>query len=167
MSRKSLPLVAVLALLIGCAASTASAQNYAVPGGTAYTTDGDCGDPSNPCSLSGAVEDATDGGASGNTVFAQLPFAGGVATFFEDLKGTSIIDDLVTFDTYLDDGGPTTGIDGIVEIDGDVTIDEDEVLTLVGNLALHLVRVPMLLEMRDNAEIDGDGVLVFKGGVGE
>ena len=44
-TRKRFILVFVLTVLITGVASTASAQNYAAPGGIAYAVDGDCGDP--------------------------------------------------------------------------------------------------------------------------
>ena len=114
----------VLLIATGLSASTAWAQNYANPiGATVYFTDGDCGTPAariDPCSLSDAVQDATDGGGSGNTVFVELVNVGATVTFQEDLDGVAKIDADVTLNTYRDVGGPPTGIFGFIALDGEI-----------------------------------------------
>ena len=74
-------------------------------------------------------------------------FTGATVTHEENLIGAAKIDADVTLDTYLDDGGPTTGVQGFVAIEGDVVIDTGIVLTLVGNVELRLFGQPGQLEL--------------------
>jgi len=110
--------------------------------------------PVDPSNLSTAVEAA----AAGDTIFILLPNEGRTVTFQEDLVGDSEINDDITFDISLGVGA-VGGIAGNVAIDGDVTIEANTTLTLAGNLELRLVGQPGTLELRDGAEINGDGVL--------
>ena len=163
-----LRVMSLLLVAAGVSPATAWAQNYAERDASVlYFSDGDCDDPSDSCSLADAVRDATDGGASGNTVFVRLPVTGGIVTIEEDLIGAAEIDADVTLDTYLDDGGPTTGVQGFVAIEGDVLIDTGIVLTLVGNVELRLSGHPGRLELHDTAVIDGDGFIAFPFSGGE
>lgn len=122
---------------------------FASPNGT-----GSGDDPADPSNLSTAVEAA----AAGDTIFILLPNVGGTPIFQEDLVGNSEINDDITFDTYTRVNN-IGGIEGIVAIDGDVTIEANTTLTLADNLELRLVGQPGTLELRDGAEINGDGVL--------
>lgn len=158
---KSFQLMVALIVLIAFQIENVHGQNFAAPNGPAvYAADGNCADPTNPCFLESAVQDATDGGASGNTVFMRLPNVGATAVFEENLIGAARVDMNATFNTYLDDGGPTTGVDGTVIILGDVIIGVADILTLSGNLELYVMG---LLQLRDNAQVDGEGELVFGG----
>ncbi len=110
--------------------------------------------PVDPSNLGIAVVAAADG----DTIFIRLSNAGAIVTFQDDLVGVQGINDDITFDTYIGNGA-NRGIEGIVAIDGDVTIEANTTLTLAGNLELRLVGQPGQLELRDGAEINGDGVL--------
>ena len=152
-----LRLGAVLLLFIGFTTGNAWAQgNYAEPGGLAYAGDQSCGDPNNACSLAGAVEDATDGGVSSNEIYVRLVQTGGTTTFEEDLVGAARINEDVVFDTYLLPG-PVTGVEGNVEIAGDIIIGAGDILDIAPNLTLRYVGQPGRVELRDGAEIAGSG----------
>ncbi len=156
-------LLILSAIWSGLPATRVLAQNYAAPNGpTAYAADGDCGNPAMPCFIDSAVQDATDAGANGNTVFMQLPNAGATTFFEADLIGASRIDMDVTFDTYLDDGVPTVGVAGSVRLLGDVIVGASDTLTLAGNLRFNLIG-PGVLQMRQNAVVNGNGELVLVG----
>ncbi|MCG8406779.1 MAG: thrombospondin type 3 repeat-containing protein [Phycisphaerales bacterium] len=159
--KKSSLYASALMVLTTLPVAKTQGQNFAAPDGpTVYLADGDCSDPTAPCFLGSAVQDATDGGASGNTVFIRLPNVGASSVFEEDLIGAARIDMNTTFDTYLDNGGPTLGVDGTVIILGEIIIGATDILTLLGNLELYVMG---MLQMRDLAEVDGDGELVFGG----
>ena len=159
---KPVYLAAVLTVLFGGGVSTAWAQNYATsPGGLPYLGDGTCAAFSNPCSLAGAVEDATDGGTSGNQVFLALSAVGATTLYEDDLIGAARIDMDVAFDTFLPDG--TTGVAGNIELSGDVVIGSGDNLDIAPNMTLHYVGLGSL-QLRDNASISGSGGFLVFGG---
>lgn len=150
-----------LIVAVAAGAQTSQAQNYAAPDGpTVYAGDGSCSDPTAPCTLAGAVQDARDVAAVGETVYLRLPNVGATVVFDEDLIGAARIGTEMIFDTYLDDGGPTTGVDGTAILTGDVAITVGDTLSLAGNLEFRVVG-PSLFEIRDTAAVDGDGLLAF------
>lgn len=138
----------------------AAAQNYAAPGGIAYTADGSCSNPDRPCSLQAAASDASDGGITGTTVF--LPRG---AAFTNATAGASRISGNITFASYESRTRRAAGdtVPGQIVVDSDIIIDGGSVLTIAEDVELLLVP-PAGLELGDGAEIDGDGFLVFPEG---
>ena len=127
----------VMLLALPLTAEPARGQNYAAPNGIPYGGDETCGDPNNPCDLGGAVQDATDDGASGTTVFIRLPEMGAKTTIHESLIGAKGINDDVTFDTYLNDGVPTTCAEGIIAVEGDIEIEGGVTLRTCKSITFH------------------------------
>jgi hypothetical protein len=149
-------------MLVGLTAGSAWAQNFAAPVAVvAYVADGDCGVATAPCSLRDAVIDATDGGASGTTVYSRLVQTNSTVTFEEDLVDGARIDMSITFDTYIGSGISVPSPTGIIQIDGTIIIGGSDVVTLPENVELRLIGQSAQLQLRQNAEIDGDGTLVF------
>jgi hypothetical protein len=134
------------------------AQNFATfrPGAPGiYFADGDCSDPALPCTLNGAVQDATDGGLSGNRVHMELPHVGGTAS--QRSLGIRAGGNLV-LDTYLDDGIPTTGVSGVVELD-ELALAPGVTVELPANLALHLRGRESPLALGNGSSVLGDGLV--------
>ena len=111
-----LRLGAVMLLFIAFTAGNAWAQNgpnYASPTGKDYVADGDCSDATDPCTLAGAVTDATDGGGNANPedVVALLPQSGGTVNFSgpdSDLVGSARVNEDIIIDTYTLPGPVTS-----------------------------------------------------------
>lgn len=146
-------------------ANVAHAQNYAAwPGDFLGFGDGVCGDPATPCSIFNAIDDASDGGASGSTIFFRLSNTGGVSFFPGGLFGFSALDADVTFDTYVDDGGPTTGVPGTVVLANALELLQTVELTLAPNLELRLQgNDDAFLQLHDGTSVAGGGVLSIAG----
>ncbi len=160
---KTLLPFAALLLFIGLSADTARAQVFATPGGLAV---GLCATPATACNLFHAVEEAKVLGP-GTVVFNRLNNSGAPTVFVENLVGSGRLNDDLIFDTYLDDGGPTTGVSGTVVISGQVIIGAGNFLTIPANLRLELTGQPGVLEMRQGSSIVGDGDVVFTGNQGD
>ncbi len=167
-----LRLGAVLLLFTAFSVGNAWAQaNYASPTGKDYTADGDCHVATDPCNLAGAVMDATDGGGNANPedVVALLPQSGGTVNFSgvdADLVGAARVNEPINLDTYTLPG-PVTGVDGIVEIAGDVVIGQNDFINIFDNVQLDYVGQPGRIELRQGASVLGSGgFLVFSANTG-
>lgn len=129
-------------------------SSFAAQDGTAtYGNDGDCGDPSDPCTLSDAIQDATDG--QGDVIFIDIPTGGPHV-----LEGDLNVEGDLFFDTYAppDQIG---GVGGTLAVTGYVLIGPSQSLGLGEGLELSVFGQPGILGLGNGASIFGDGSITI------